>query len=59
MAIYLGSQKQILSLGTQQRIMQYVIDPARIQNKLVSFDNFILTDSKGTYLTSKETNNGN
>lgn len=55
MPLYLGNDKVKFNLGdTDYRLNLVVVTPSIIGVKLLSSDDYILKDSNGLYLTSKE-----
>lgn len=56
MGLYLGSSKQKISIGSSYTNMNFysAIIPIIKGIKLMSYDNYILKDKNGLYLTVKE-----
>lgn len=56
MALYLGSNKQKVSVGNSASKMKFFSTVASMINgiTLLSYDNYILKDKNGLYLTVKE-----
>ena len=61
MALYLGSSKKIINInGVPFNLHISKTAPTITGIKLLSFDNYVLKDSNGLYITAKEgENNGN
>lgn len=56
MALYLGSEKVKLNFGgvVCHLILPNITKPSADRARLLSFDGFVLKDSKGRYLVPKE-----
>lgn len=54
MGVYLGSSEKLaLSIGSSRSIM-HMGAPMASANRLLSLDNYVLQDSNGLFLVSKE-----
>ena len=55
MALYLGSNKQKFKIGSSSYYMNFYTTVAIVNGiALLSFDNYMLKDKNGLYLTVKE-----
>jgi hypothetical protein len=58
MAVYLGSERKKIKLGSSARLINLYSDLVHIVNGiyLASSDNYVIKSSDGFYLTTKEAN---